>query len=241
MTSHIPPLRFSVLTPAYDLLVRWTSGEEGLRAAMLQALDRHHFEELVDLGCGTGSFLALLGSAFPWVRLTGIDADRAALEIARRKLEARGVSARLLHADARRLPLTDGTITAITSSLFFHHLDDQAKADVLQEVRRCLAPDGVFLVADWTRARSLARRAAFNAVRILDGFGVTRCHAAGCFPAVLVDAGFRVDEQTSVPALLGEIGVWTCRKPLSPDAGGTCRTTGTATCASAGSPESASR
>lgn len=240
-TSYIPPLRFRVLTPAYDLIVRWTSGELAFRAAIVDALKRSEFANLVDLGCGTGSLVAILSAAFPQAQITGIDADRAALDIARMKLGAIRADVRLLHGDARCLPLPDGTIGAVTSSLFFHHLDDPAKRLVLQEVHRCLAPDGVFVVADWDRAGSFRRRFAFNVVRMLDGLAVTRSHATGRFGGLLADAGFRIGERVAVPALLGEVTIWTCRKAISPDAAGRCCTTGKAMSASAGSPASASR
>ena len=42
-TSYIPPLRFRVLTPAHDLIVRWTSGELAFRAAIVDALKRSEF------------------------------------------------------------------------------------------------------------------------------------------------------------------------------------------------------
>jgi ubiquinone/menaquinone biosynthesis C-methylase UbiE len=240
-TSYIPPLRFRILTPAYDVMVRWTSGETAFRAAIVDALKRSQFANLVDLGCGTGSLVAILSATFPHARITGIDADQAALDIARMKLGAVGADVRLLHGNARCLPLADGAIGAVTSSLFFHHLDDAAKRLVLKEVHRCLAPDGVFVVADWDRAGSFPRRFAFNAVRMLDGLAVTRSHANGRFGRLLANAGFCIGEQVAVPALLGQVTTWTCRKTISPDAAGRCCTTGKARSASAGSPASASR
>lgn len=211
------------------------------RAAIVDALKGSEFAELFDLGCVTGSLVALLCAAFPHVQIMGIDADGAALAIARKKVDAVGAEGQLLQGDARRLPFPDGAIGAVTSSLFFHHLDDPAKRLVLQEVHRCLAPDGVFVVADWDRAGSFRRRFAFNVVRMLDGLAVTRSHATGRFGGLLADAGFRIGEQVAVPALLGEVAIWTCRKAISPDAAGRCCTTGKAMSASAGSPASASR
>lgn len=211
--TYVAPLRFEVLTPAYDTLVRWSCGEARFRAAMVEALRSHDFGHLIDVGCGTGSLIACLRRAFPRVRITGIDADRAALRIAAAKLAEADLPALLLHGDARRLPLPDGGVGAAASSLFFHHLDGPGKAAVLREVWRCLAPGGVFVVADWDRSGSRLRRLAFNVVRALDGLEVTRLHARGRFADLLSSAGFEVARHSCVPALLGQIGVWTCTKP----------------------------
>ena len=213
-SSYIPPLRFQVLTPAYDWLVRWTSAEAHYRRTMIQALSSRRFSLLVDLGCGTGTLVLALAKAFPHARLAAIDADTTALAIAATKLRASSASAALLHGDARSLPFPDGTIDAFTSSLFFHHLDDSGKWLVLREVRRCLTPGGTFVVADWDRADSFLRRVMFNSVRGLDGFDVTQVHARGEFGEVLESAGFETVNKSPVPAMLGQISVWTCTKRI---------------------------
>lgn len=212
--SYVPPLRFEVLTPAYDMLVRWTSSEALFRAAMVEALRSHSFADLLDVGCGTGSLIEVLSRAFPRAEITGIDADRVALQIAERKLARASVHALLIHGDARRLPWPDGSLGAIASSLFFHHLDDSGKAAVLREIWRCLAPGGALVVADWDRSDSMLRRVAFNAVRALDGRGVTRSHARGEFEDRLSGAGFLVSRKSAVPAVLGQVSVWACIKPV---------------------------
>ena len=208
--TYIPPLRFHALTPAYDALVRWTCAERAFREAVIAAMDERPFSRIVDLGCGTGSLLTALCQRFPASEIIGVDADKAALRVAAGKIQNCSNEVSLRLANARHLPFPDGTVGAFTSSLFFHHLDDDGKAQVLEEVYRCLSPGGVFVIADWDRPTSAAKRAIFNVVRGLDGFEVTRLHANGRFGELIVRAGFVTRIAASVCAPLGQITVWSC-------------------------------
>lgn len=210
--SYIPPLRFHALTPAYDALIRWTCAENEFREVMVRALADHPFSRVIDVGCGTGSLLMALHWRFPTAHLTGLDADASSLRLAAGKLAGAGAVVDLLPADARHLPFPNDSADAITCSLFFHHLDDEAKVTVLREIRRCLSPGGLVVIADWDRASSFVTRTLFTAVRVLDGFAVTRAHALGEFQDVIIRAGFSASPIASIVAPLGQITVWSCHK-----------------------------
>src|SRR5918995_2938095 len=62
---------------------------------------------LLDVGCGVGAVLAVLGQEYPGVRLFGVDIERKQLEFARGHLERVGVEATLLEGDALALPFPD--------------------------------------------------------------------------------------------------------------------------------------
>lgn len=211
MAAYIPPLRFHALTPLYDSAVRWTTNEGAFRKAMLEAMPAtRQPRDLLDIGCGTGSFAAMLKRQFPAARVVGVDADKQALDIARRKAAALGLGIDFHRADARRLPFPDASFDAASASLFFHHLEDADKLSVLRQLHRCLKPGGRLVVADWHRPMSLLGKIRFGLVRTLDGFAVTRVHAIGGFPALLAQAGFVVSAGPVIAAPLGSIGVWTC-------------------------------
>jgi cyclopropane fatty-acyl-phospholipid synthase-like methyltransferase len=55
---------------------------------------------LLEIGCGAGAVLAVLGQEFPGVRLTGVDIEPKQLEFARGHLGRSGVEATLVQADA---------------------------------------------------------------------------------------------------------------------------------------------
>ncbi len=97
-------------------------------------------DELLDVACGSGSFLA---SCAPRVRFAaGVDASDLAVTSARRRLAARIAdgSAEIVLGDAGHLPWPDGRFSAVTC---LGSLDLMPQPErVLTEMRRVLRPDG---------------------------------------------------------------------------------------------------
>ncbi|MFE3138190.1 class I SAM-dependent methyltransferase [Streptomyces scopuliridis] len=101
-------------------------------------------QRVLDLGCGTGRFtvpMAELGA-----QVSGLDISRAMLDVAGRKLAARGLSADLREGDMSRLPFPDSSFDVVTSMLALMHipLDDREK--VFSEAARVLRPGGRMII-----------------------------------------------------------------------------------------------
>ena len=62
---------------------------------------------LLEIGCGVGAVLAVLGQEFPGIDLTGMDIEQRQLHFARTHLAEARVEARLLQGDAMALPFDD--------------------------------------------------------------------------------------------------------------------------------------
>lgn len=96
-------------------------------------------EPVLDVGCGDGRFFRLV---WPGVReAVGIDHDPATAEAARRS----GVYSEVHAAPAHRLPVADGRFAAAFANCSMEHMEQLP--EVLAEVRRCLQPEGVFLLS----------------------------------------------------------------------------------------------
>ncbi|MBX6341621.1 MAG: class I SAM-dependent methyltransferase [Thermomicrobiaceae bacterium] len=95
---------------------------------------------VLDLGCGTGALLAALAARGGAV--VGLDRSPAMLDAARRRVGT-APGAALVLADARRLPFRGGTFTAVVSTFPAEFILDAATLD---EVARCLRPEGRFVV-----------------------------------------------------------------------------------------------
>jgi len=72
----------------YDVLVAVLTREGRWRTAFLRQLDPQPGDAIADVGCGTGTLLALVARTTRPTALVGIDPDPEILERARRKIAA---------------------------------------------------------------------------------------------------------------------------------------------------------
>ncbi len=91
---------------------------------------------IVDLGCSSGHLLEDIHAAHPEAGLIGVDLVASGL----RKAHALVPGARLLQADACRLPLHTGSVDAALSANLLEHVPDDVRA--LAELRRVLRAGG---------------------------------------------------------------------------------------------------
>ncbi len=107
--------------------------------------------DLLDVGCGTGTFDAMLaGSSLP-ARVVGLDYAESMCKVASVKAESAGVTDRLRYvtADSEFLPFTDDSFDVITCSNSFHHYPHQQ--NVIEDFRRVLRPGGRLMLIDGFR------------------------------------------------------------------------------------------
>lgn len=98
--------------------------------------------DVLDIGCGTGQLLSVLGKQYPDARLYGLD---LAYNMSRHAAERLGRGAMLVNADAEQLPFREGSFDLVVSSSTVQWLDNM---DVfLQQCHRVLHPDGYLCIA----------------------------------------------------------------------------------------------
>src|SRR5678816_1072515 len=95
---------------------------------------------LLEIGCGVGAVLAVLGQEFPGIQLVGVDIEPKQLDFARGHLERAGVEATLVEADAFALPFSAESFDHVWTMWFLEHVPDPPA--VLREARRVLVPGG---------------------------------------------------------------------------------------------------
>ncbi len=101
--------------------------------------------DILDVGCGGGflsNYLGALGH-----RVTGLDAARDALEIARRHDHTRRVRYEL--GDALNLPFADASFDAVCAMDFLEHVETPDRA--IAEAARVLRPSGLFFFHTFNR------------------------------------------------------------------------------------------
>jgi SAM-dependent methyltransferase len=105
---------------------------------------------IIDLGCGPGLLLRDLGERYPAATLYGYDVTPAMIAHGQQVAYAGTKPTLAVHDVATQpLPHADRSVDLLSMSSVLHVLDEPLP--VLAEIRRVLAPDGIFLLHDWIR------------------------------------------------------------------------------------------
>lgn len=112
---------------------------------MLEELKREPFEDVLDVGCGTGAVLELLNGEYPNKRLVGLDLTPGMIDVARAKQLD---NVRFVVGDAEALPFGSQSFDAVLCSNSFHHYPHPEK--FFSEAVRVLRPGGRLILRDYT-------------------------------------------------------------------------------------------
>lgn len=167
--------------------------------------------DVADVGCGAGVALLEMGRAFPKSRFHGWDVSDHALERAEQNRSEAGLDNITFH-NARKDPVpADGRFALVTTFDCLHDMTDPA--GVIQELRKAVAEDGTWFVADIKAHETYAQNVQRNPMAaMMYGVSLTSCMSSalsepggaglgtlGLFPARLEamarDAGFSGFEQ----------------------------------------------
>ncbi|HWU25008.1 MAG TPA: class I SAM-dependent methyltransferase [Rhizomicrobium sp.] len=164
---------------------------------------------LLDIGAGTGRFLAFVKSVQPELKTIALDLSEPYLARARASL-ARASNTEFIAGAAEHIPLPDQSVDMAVSIYLFHELPPKIRTQVAQEIARVLKPGGLFVLADTIQHGDLA---AFDG--LIDAFprllhepyysGFARCD----LKAIFEPAGLKWESQDF--AYLTKVSVF--RKP----------------------------
>jgi ubiquinone/menaquinone biosynthesis C-methylase UbiE len=170
---------------------------------------------LLEVGCGVGAVLAVLGQEYPGLRLAGVDIEPKQLEFARGHLAQAGVEAVLTEADALALPFEDESFDHVWMMWLLEHVADPPA--VLREARRVLVPGGAItaIEVDYSTCHAEPTTPAIEALfrAMVQGMAASGWSDAGTrLPGWLHEAGFTDVEE-------GERSFWWQGQDLAQQAG----------------------
>jgi ubiquinone/menaquinone biosynthesis C-methylase UbiE len=124
-------------------------------------------EHALDLGCGRGAILSVLGKMLPRGRAVGLDLWRSedqsgnSPDATWQNLDAECVRNRceLVTGDMRAAPFADSSFDLVVSSLAIHNIKSrEGRRRAIDEAVRVLKPGGRLLIADLMCTRAYAKR-----------------------------------------------------------------------------------
>ena len=208
--EFVPALHFRFLTPFYDFFMVF-AGERYFRRLVTEAVAIRDGQDIMDLGCGTGSQALLIRRQCLSCIVTALDYDIDALGLALRKVQRAGIDVRLVRGTASDLPFADGCFDRITSSLVFHHLNTTSKLSAMREVFRALRPSGEFLLVDFGVPKGLFMRFIAGIMRAVER---TDENVKGQLPVMMARAGFiDVAVVREIPSPFGTVAFYRGKKP----------------------------
>ena len=179
------PDRWSGIADAWSAL--WGDCSEPARSALIAAAGIGPGSRVLDVGCGSGEFVAQLARV--GATAAGIDPAPLMVEAARRMAPAADVRA----GEAERLPWPDASFDVVAAVNALQFADDTLEA--LAEFERVLVPGGRIAIANWAEGAQndldvleRAVAAADDSEPLPDG----ELRFEGGLEAVLADAGLEL-------------------------------------------------
>jgi DNA-binding transcriptional ArsR family regulator/SAM-dependent methyltransferase len=174
----------------WDEIRAFHTSEASVEAAIVAAAGEGPFDQMIDLGTGSGRMLTLLGTQAR--SAVGLDLSRQMLNIARSRVAEAGLTCcELRHGDIHGTGLSAGHADIVIVHQVLHYLSEPAAA--VAEAARLTAPGGKLLIVDFApheyeflRAEHRHRRLGFSddeMSRWLQGAGLGRIHVTALPPA----------------------------------------------------------
>jgi len=117
---------------------------------ILAELEKEHFQDMLDAGCGTGAVIALLKKKYPQKNYTGIDLSGKMIEVAKKKKLDKVI---FVQGDCENLPFAKDSFDVITCSMSFHHYPNPDR--FFQSCNKILKSEGRLILRDMTSSEML--------------------------------------------------------------------------------------
>jgi ubiquinone/menaquinone biosynthesis C-methylase UbiE len=143
----------------YDTVSAWASppNEMWIRQQLMQEIDRLSADappqQILDLGCGTGSQTLMLKQAVPTAVVTGVDLSPYMLWIADYKARQAGLEIGWVNGLAEATSLPAASFDLVTICFLFHETPPAIARSILTECYRLLRAGGRVFILDGNQQR----------------------------------------------------------------------------------------
>jgi ubiquinone/menaquinone biosynthesis C-methylase UbiE len=151
--KYLPAAGRDAFLPFYDLITK-LMGADHARQVLLRHANLSPNQQILDIGCGTGTFVVMAKQLYPSTNIIGLDPDPKALARASQKAAKARVSVQFDRGFADVLQYPSASFDLIFSSFMFHHLERSDREKTLREVARVVKPGGLFLLLDFESSDS---------------------------------------------------------------------------------------
>ena len=155
---------FDNIAPAYDRLNHTLSlsVDRIWRRRVVRIVGRLHPRRVLDMATGTGDLAVMMARSIPEAHIKGVDLSEGMLDVARRKVAARGLEERvtLEAGDAETAVAAAGSVDVVTVAFGVRNFGDLDAG--LREMARTIKPGGKVVVLEFSRPRNRLFRALYE-------------------------------------------------------------------------------
>ena len=155
---------FDNIAPAYDRLNHTLSlsVDRIWRRRVVRIVGRLHPRRVLDMATGTGDLAVMMARSIPEAHIKGVDLSEGMLDVARRKVTARGLDGRVVldAGDAEHLHVADASVDVATVAFGVRNFGDLDAG--LREMARTIKPGGKVVVLEFSRPRNRLFRALYE-------------------------------------------------------------------------------
>lgn len=156
---------FDNIAPKYDLLNHTLSMsiDRLWRRRVVRVVRRCRPRRVLDVATGTGDLAIAMAKRIKGVQVLGVDISEGMLEVARRKVEARGLDERVVLdvcAAEDLSPLADGSVDVATVAFGVRNFGDIESG--LREMARTINIGGTVVILEFSRPRNAMFRRAYE-------------------------------------------------------------------------------
>ena len=138
--------------PAYDRLNHTLSlsVDRIWRRRVVRIVGRLHPRRVLDMATGTGDLAVMMARSIPEAHIKGVDLSEGMLDVARRKVAARGLEERvtLEAGDAETAVAAAGSVDVVTVAFGVRNFGDLGRG--LAELSRALRPGGRIVILEFS-------------------------------------------------------------------------------------------
>ena len=186
---------------SYDILNRilFLGQEDAFREFTLGLAGIEGREEILDIGCGTGTLTILVGQKLgPRGKVCGLDTSEEMIKVARKKAKKAGLDVDFRIAAVEDMPFSSDEFDVVLSSLMFHHLPVPIKGAAISEISRVLKAGARFILVDF----DVREKSVFGGIAdVFFGKGMIRNNLTNV-ERCLIEEGF-VDIERNHTGFLG--------------------------------------
>ncbi len=165
--------------------------------------------EVLDVGCGYGTFCIILSEKRPKIKITGLDLDKNRVIIARNRIK--NLNIELLNADATNFEIVKNFDIIICLDLI-HHIPYENHAPMLNNLKKHLKKDGLLVVKDMDNKPFYKYLWNYLQDSVITKSLAFSYKSKEKMLELLQDSGFKVESVNDISNLLYAHYLITCRR-----------------------------